>query len=159
MVPTHYVQETMLDLPTAQAFRLNSATSLPRILESTEKTSPHRKHISDLLRPGQQGCPRLFLPGNGQHQRCQKGDGTDPQRRAWLRFQQVLSTGFWLFLHLDSGVGWRGICPISSFWRVLYGLRNFLGHAIFFLQWGHNNNGIYVYMCFAHTYVTPAFST
>lgn len=33
-----------------------------------KQTSPHLKCISDLLRPGQQGCPRLFLPGNSQHQ-------------------------------------------------------------------------------------------
>ena len=33
-----------------------------------KQTSPRLKRISDLLRPGQQGCPRLFLPGNSQHQ-------------------------------------------------------------------------------------------
>ena len=33
-----------------------------------QQTPPHLRHSSDLLEPGQRGCPRPFLPGNRHHQ-------------------------------------------------------------------------------------------
>lgn len=141
MVPTHQVQGATLDLPTSQAFRLSSATSLPEILEGTEKTSVHRKCVSDLLRLGRQGCPRLFLPGNGQHQQCQKEEGTfSAESTAQVPARaEALVSGYWFALT----VGWDGgaffLLPPSGMQSNLFGM------VTITTIYMHMYNFIYVY--------------
>lgn len=141
MVPTHHIQGATLDLPTSRAFRLSSATSLPEILEGTEKTSVHWKCVSDLLRLRQQGCPRLFLPGNGQHQQCQKEEETFPAEsiaQVPARAEALVS-GYWFTLTVGWDWGTFFLLPPSGMQSNLFSM------VTITTIYMHMYNFIYVY--------------
>lgn len=55
-----------------------------------QQTPPHLRRSSDLLEPGQRGCPRPFLPGNRHHQPMPGRGRNTFQLRACLRFLKGL---------------------------------------------------------------------
>lgn len=70
-----------------------------------KQTSLHRKHSSDLLRPGWQGCPRLLLPGIS---RCQKVEGKKSPAASVAQAPvraQALVADYWLTSTSRSGRG------------------------------------------------------